>query len=367
MKDSYGRTIEYLRISVTDRCNLRCLHCMPPEGIPLMTHADILSYEEIAAVVREAAGLGIRKVRLTGGEPLVRPQLAALVAMLKEIPGIERLVITTNGILLKEQLPDLLAAGLDGVNFSLNAMDRESYKNFTGRDAFDAAMDGLHAALAAPDLSVKINCVPTKGREEQIVKLASLARDTRASVRFIELMPIGMGASLQGIDQASLISLLQNAYGQPLDNLERPEGVAPGEYRRPERQRRDDGGCPGDRTPKADPKRQDPEGLAERYTVPTGPAIYVRFPGFTSDVGFISAVSCRFCETCNRIRLTADGRLKSCLAFPAGEDVKAVLRSGGSSDDVRACIARCIESKPKQHNFGSQETEEQRLMSQIGG
>ena len=323
MKDSYGRTIEYLRISVTDRCNLRCLHCMPPEGVPLMTHADILTYEEIAAVVCEAAALGIRKVRLTGGEPLVRPQLHRLAGMLKEIPGIERVVLTTNGILLKEQLPDLLAAGLDGVNFSLNALDRESYEAFTGRDEFDAAMEGLHAALNAPDLSVKINCVPTKGREEQIVKLASLARDTRASVRFIELMPIGMGTSLQGIRREELLGLLCDAF-------EQPEGVATKE-------------------------------------LPAGPAAYVRFPGFVSDVGFISAVSCRFCETCNRIRLTADGKLKSCLAFPAGEDVKDVLRSGGAADDIRACIARCIENKPKQHNFGSNETEEQRLMSQIGG
>ena len=324
MKDRFGRTIEYLRISVTDRCNLRCLHCMPPEGVPLMAHADILTYEEIAVIVREAAGLGIRKVRLTGGEPLVRPHLAVLVGMLKDIPGIERLVLTTNGVLLKEQLPDLLAAGLDGINFSLNALDREAYEAFTGCDQFDAAMEGLHAALDAPELSVKINCVPTKGREEQILKLSSLARDTRASVRFIELMPIGRGSFLQGMDQAELQSLLQDAYGQPLAALDLPEGLS-------------------------------------------GPAAYVRFPGFASDVGFISAVSCRFCESCNRIRLTADGKLKSCLAFPAGEDVKAVLRSGGSVDEIRACIARCIDEKPKQHNFGSDETEEQRLMSQIGG
>lgn len=345
MKDKYGRTIEYLRISVTDRCNLRCLHCMPPEGVPLMSHADLLSYEEIAAVVREAAELGIRKVRLTGGEPLVRPHLAVLAAMLKEVPGIERLVLTTNGVLLKEQLPDLLAAGLDGVNFSLNALDREAYRAFTGRDEFDAAMEGLHAALAAPGLSVKINCVPTKGREDQIINLASLARDTRASVRFIELMPIGMGASLQGMGRKELMELLKSCYC--------PEGWRQGSTGGPS----DSEGMPGGALVTG------PRGATEV----SGPATYVRFPGFASDIGFISAVSCRFCESCNRIRLTADGRLKSCLAFPAGEDVKAVLRSGGSAEDVRGCIARCIESKPEHHAFGSQETEEQRLMSQIGG
>ena len=326
MKDKYGRTIEYLRVSVTDRCDLRCRHCMPPEGVPLMAHEDILSYEEIAAVVTEAAKLGVRKIRLTGGEPLVRPQLALLVKMLKSIPGIEQVVLTTNGVRLAQQLPDLLTAGLSGVNFSLNAMDREAYEAFAGRDRFDAAMAGLHAALDAPGLSVKINCVPTKGREEQVLKIASLARNTRASVRFIELMPIGMGAALKGIPKIELIDLLQKEYG-PLFH--------------------DETG-PGDRTPK-------------------GPAEYVHFPGFTSEIGFISAVSHRFCGECNRIRLTADGKLKSCLAFPAREDVKAILRGGAGEEALRESIVRCVQNKPKQHAFGCQETEEQRLMSQIGG
>lgn len=348
MKDKYGRTIEYLRVSVTDRCDLRCRHCMPPEGVPLMAHEDILSYEEIAAVVTEAAKLGVRKIRLTGGEPLVRPQLAVLVKMLKRIPGIEQVVLTTNGVRLAQQLPDLLTAGLSGVNFSLNAMDREAYEAFAGRDRFDAAMAGLHAALDAPGLSVKINCVPTKGREEQVLKIASLARDTRASVRFIELMPIGMGAVLKGIPKIELIDLLQKKYGPFSHDEAGPEGVAPGEYRRPERQRGDAGGCPGDRTPK-------------------GPAEYYRFPGFASDIGFISAVSHRFCGDCNRIRLTADGMLKSCLAFPAGEDVKAILRGGAGEEALRESIVRCVQNKPKQHAFGCQETEEQRSMSQIGG
>lgn len=329
MKDKYGRTIEYLRVSVTDRCDLRCRHCMPPEGVPLMAHEDILSYEEIAVVVTEAAKLGIRKIRLTGGEPLVRPQLAVLVKMLKRIPGIEQVVLTTNGVRLAQQLPDLLAAGLSGVNFSLNAMDREAYEAFAGRGCFDAAMAGLHAALDAPGLSVKINCVPTKGREEQVLKIASLARDTRASVRFIELMPIGMGSSLQGLNRDELFGLLKSCYC--------PEGAL---------------------------------AAGSRGTTPdsvSGPAEYVRFPGFTSEIGFISAVSHRFCGDCNRIRLTADGRLKSCLAFPAGEDVKAILRGGAGEEALRESIVRCIQNKPKQHAFGCQETEEQRSMSQIGG
>ena len=323
MKDKYGRTIEYLRISVTDRCNLRCLHCMPEEGVTLMQHADILSYEEIAVVAAEAAKLGIRRIRLTGGEPLVRPQLHKLAGMLKAVPGIETIVLTTNAVLLKEQLPQLIEAGLDGVNISLNAMDREAYLAFTGRDEFDRAMEGLHAALDRPGLKVKVNCVQAAGREEQLLKLASLARDTRAAVRFIELMPIGMGSRVKGIAKEDLLCLLSDRFGQPV-----PAG--------------------------SDNKVQ-------------GPAEYYRYDGFRSDIGFISAVSNCFCEKCNRIRLTADGKLKSCLAFPAGEDVRAILRSGADPQELRNAVIRCIESKPEHHSFGSSETEEGRLMSQIGG
>ncbi len=325
MIDGYGRTIEYLRISVTDRCDLRCLHCMPPGGVALMAHEDILSYEEIAAVAAQAAALGIRRIRLTGGEPLVRPQLHRLVAMLKAIPGIESVLLTTNAVTLKEQLSALLDADLDGVNISLNAMDREAYLAFTGRDCFAQASEGLQAALDAPQLKVKINCVPTAGREEQLLKLAALARDTRASVRFIELMPIGMGASLKGIARDDLLRLLSGRFGDP----EAREG-------------------------------SDPEKNIR------GPAEYLRFPGFQSEIGFISAVSHRFCEDCNRIRLTADGKLKSCLAFPAGEDVRAILR-GGREEEIKEAIVRCILSKPDHHQFGAARTEEQRFMSQIGG
>ncbi|MBP5749576.1 MAG: GTP 3',8-cyclase MoaA [Firmicutes bacterium] len=324
MKDNYGRTIEYLRISVTDRCNLRCVHCMPEGGVTLMGHEDILTYEEIAAVAAEAAELGIRRIRLTGGEPLVRPQLHRLVSMLKEIPGIEAVVLTTNAVLLKEQLPQLIEAGLDGVNISLNAMDREAYLAFTGRDEFERAMEGLQAALACPDLKVKVNCVPTEGREDQLLKLAALACDTRASVRFIELMPIGMGSSLKGLSKEELLPLLQKEFG-------------PGSWTE----------NPGSRV--------------------RGPAEYVRFPGFQSDIGFISALSNCFCENCNRIRLTADGRLKSCLAFPAGEDVRSILRNSGDPEEIRAAVERCILSKPEHHRFLENGTEEDRLMSQIGG
>ena len=288
-----------------------------------MRHADILSYEEIAAVARQAAETGIQRIRLTGGEPLVRPDLHRLIALLKDIPGIGTVVMTTNAVLLKAQLPQLLAAGLDGVNISLNAMDRDTYRAFTGRDEFEHAMEGLRAAIDCPDLRVKINCVPTEGREEQLLKLAALARDTRAAVRFIELMPIGAGMKVNGLAKDALLRLLTRAYGEA--------------------------------------QKQDDDDAVK------GPAVYFRFPGFRSDIGFISAVSRCFCESCNRIRLTADGKLKSCLAFPAGEDVRGILRNGGDPEEIRKAIIHCIQNKPAHHHFGSGGTEEDRMMSQIGG
>ena len=307
MRDNYGRTIEYLRISVTDRCNLRCIHCMPEGGVDLMRHEDILSYEEIAAVAAEAAKLGVRKIRLTGGEPLVRPHLHRLVALLKEIPGIETVVLTTNAVLLKDQLPDLQAAGLDGVNISLNAMDRASYRAFTGRDLFDPAREGLLIALDAPQLRVKVNCVPTKGREEQLLQLAELSRDTRASVRFIELMPIGCAASYEGISNDEVKRRLIDVYGQ---------GV-----------------------------KAEAEG--------GGPAEYMMFEGFRGKVGFISPISHSFCLQCNRLRLTCDGKLKLCLASLVSVDLKFLIRSGASDEDISATIIDAVKNKPSNHEFSS--------------
>ena len=355
MNDKHGRTIEYMRISVTDRCNLRCVHCMPRGGVTPLNHADILRYEEIAAVAQEAAKLGIRKLRITGGEPLVRPQLHRLVAMLKGIPGIDAVLLTSNGVLLKEQLPQLLEAGLDGVNISLNAMERDAYLAFTGRDEFERAMEGLHAALACPNLTVKVNCVLTEGREEQLLKLATLARDTRAAVRFIELMPIGMGARGKGLARNDMLKLLSDAFGQAIfaesEDCSSPKACHPSPSASHVSQ------------PCASPTVQHPE----RKDAPQGPAVHCRFAGFRSEIGLISALSERFCARCNRIRLTADGKLKSCLAYPAEEDARSLLRGGADSKALQAALICCIENKPLHHPFGLSKPQEERLMSQIGG
>ena len=204
LKDSFGRTIDYMRISVTDRCNLRCGYCMP-HGIKQKPMAEILRYEEIAFICAQAAGLGIDRFRITGGEPLVRKNCETLVSMLKRIPGVRQVALTTNGVLLAEQLDALLEAGIDAVNISLDTTDREQYKAITGMDELDRVLASIR--LAAGKLPVKINCVVQRGvNEDAPVHLATLARDLPADVRFIELMPIGMAKNLQTVPNAETLA-----------------------------------------------------------------------------------------------------------------------------------------------------------------
>lgn len=216
MNDQYGRHIHYLRVSVTDRCGLRCRYCMPEEGVEWLEHSRILSYEQIVRLVRAAAGLGIDTVRLTGGEPLVRKGLDKLVWAVKAIDGIRTVTLTTNGVLLAQQLPALRAAGLDGVNLSLDTLDRAQYAAITRRDLLPRALEGLEAALAAPGLKVKLNCVPMGDNDDQLVPLAALARDRALDVRFIELMPIGLGSTLPRRTQAEVLEQLEGAFGPAL-------------------------------------------------------------------------------------------------------------------------------------------------------
>lgn len=320
MKDSYGRSIDYMRISVTELCNLRCVHCMPSGGPP-PARERCMSLEQTIAVAKEAARLGVRRIRLTGGEPLMRKDLSLLIAQLRGIEGIEEVHLTTNGVLLAARLPELLEAGLSGVNISMNGTDAAGFRDFCGADLYGKAEEGLRAALAAEGLRVKVNCVPTEGREEDCVRLAETARTTAASVRYIELMPMGPGASLRGVDSASMLARLEEEYG--------PSSPLSG------------------------------EGLS-------GPAQYRSFEGFKSPVGFISAMTHRFCKDCNRIRLTCDGRLKGCLAFPAGFEVfEASERGDGPA--IRRALEGCIAAKPAGHAFESGAAEEDRCMSQIGG
>ena len=324
MFDGHGRSIDYLRVSITDRCNLRCVYCMPCEGVEWVEHTSILSYEELIRLCRIFASLGVRRVRLTGGEPLVRKGLDRIVRGVKAIPGIESVTITTNGVLLAEQLPALLDAGLNGINLSLDTLDREQFKRITRRDELDSALAGLKAALAVPGLNVKLTCVPMGDNDAQLVPLAALARDSRLSVRFIELMPIGLGSSLPRRTQAQVMEILEGAFGPALP-CERAEGAGPGQY--------------------------------------------VTFRDFQGKVGFISAMTHQFCGDCNRVRLTATGFLKTCLQYEAGVDLKALLDSGASDEALRSAMASAIARKPAAHHFteGREALDERRNMNQIGG
>ncbi len=256
LPDGMGRKIEYLRISVTDKCNLRCRYCMPAEGVPAVEHRELLTLEEIAYLVGILAEMGLKKVRLTGGEPLVRKNIEELVWQLHSTPGIRKVAMTTNGVLLEEMLPELVAAGLDAVNISLDTLDRERYTNITGRDCLQQVLKGLDAAVDR-DLQVKVNCVPSRELNgTDAVELATLAQDRPVDVRFIELMPIGQGKLFTGIPSEEILTRLTEKYGRA----------------------------------KALP--YDGEGPARYYT----------FHRFRGRVGFISPISHKFCGECNRIR-----------------------------------------------------------------
>ena len=328
MIDGWGRTIDYLRISVTDRCELRCVYCMPAEGIAKAGHADMLTYEELLRLARLFAEAGIRKVKLTGGEPLCRRGLEELTAGLKAVPGIECVTLTTNGIELASRAEALRRAGLDAVNVSLDTLDPALYERLTRRPWLDRALAGLDAALAA-GLPVKVNCVPAVP-EQKLWDVAELARARVRAVRFIEMMPIGLGRNFSGPDRAAVIARLEERFG-PL-------------------------------TPAAE-------------TLGNGPASYFAAAGFRGRLGFISAVSHRFCGECNRVRLTSEGYLLRCLQYDGGTDLRGPLRSGASDAALRALIGGAIAAKPDGHHFAcAAETppaaagpDESRNMSQIGG
>ena len=214
MKDRYGREIDYLRISITDRCNLRCIYCMPEEGICQTAHKEILTYDEIRRICRCMTALGIKKIKLTGGEPLTRKDSAVLVRMLKELPGIEKVTLTTNGILLKEQMAELAEAGIDNINISLDTLNTEAFKKITRREGLARVLEGLKEAMKYPQIGLKINCVPVLEDPENLINLAGIARDNPIHVRFIEMMPIGYGKEFRFCGEDEICSVLEGAYGK---------------------------------------------------------------------------------------------------------------------------------------------------------
>ena len=323
MLDRFRRNIEYLRISVTDRCNLRCRYCMPGHGVKKLRHGELLTYEELLRVVHVLARLGIRKVRLTGGEPLVRGGIVDFVRALKALPGIEHVAITTNGVLLPEMVEGLKAAGLDSVNVSLDALDGEVFAFLARRPLLPMVLQGLEALRMAGFQDVKLNCVPLAGvNDKDILRIAGLAKERPIKVRFIELMPIGCAfeAGLHGVPMTEVQLRLREAYGALL-----PLGQAGGLH---------------------------------------GPAEYFRIPGFRGQVGFIDAMEHKFCASCNRIRLTAEGFLKLCLHAGTGLAVKPLLR--GSDEQLEKAFSRAIFRKPAEHLFLA-ENGDMRYMYQVGG
>ena len=323
LRDQFGRRIEYLRVSVTDRCNFRCVYCMPAAGLPWLPKADLLSYEEIAETVRQIAALGLRRVRLTGGEPTIRPQLDRLVGLLRAAATLDDVSLSTNGVRLPELAPALRAAGLDRVNISADSLRPDRIARLARRDlGFDPVVAAT-AATAAGLGPVKLNVVVLRGvNDDEIADFARLTLDRPWHVRFIELMPVG---DLRGLTDAHVV---------PSDEvLARAAAVAPLE-------------------PASGPARGN------------GPAVYHRFAGAAGTIGVITPMSHTYCGSCNRVRLTADGRLRTCLFGDHEVDLRGPLRAG---EALAPHVRRALAEKPREHALLERRTGGLAALSQVGG
>ena len=325
-RDDFGRAINYLRVSVTDRCNLRCVYCMPAEGIEKRPTSEILSYEELSVVIRAAAELGISKVRLTGGEPLARIDLVDLVLMIASVPGIDDLSMTTNGTLLARHAAALAKAGLHRVNISLDTMRPDRFRQITRRDRLDDVWDGIEAARAAGLTPIKLNMVVVRGlNDDEIIDFARRTLTHGWHVRYIELMPIGANVdwASDGVVPIPEVRARIEAEAGPLEAVHGPQG--------------------------------------------NGPARYYRWPGSEGSIGFIGALSEHFCTSCNRLRLTADGRLRPCLMSTDEIDLRGPLRDGAGPEEIRALLEHAIDRKPQRHHLNEAAAPQDRTMAQIGG
>jgi cyclic pyranopterin phosphate synthase len=338
--DAYGRRIDYLRISVTHRSNLRCIYCMPEEGVPPMPHDEILSFEEIERFVESAAAEGISKIRLTGGEPLVRLGLVDHVRRISKVEGIESVAITTNGILLPRYAKDLVDAGLSRVNISLDSLDADVFRAISRGGEVSAVMAGIDAAFDAGMDPVKLNVVVVRRLEQDLLGFARLTMERPIHVRFIEYMPVGDDTGKGACSTGGTTGWTEADHVPSDELLERlaAEGRADGL---------------GELLPVV--RSAQPFGW--------GPATYYTFPGALGSIGVISPLSHHFCGECNRLRLTADGRLRRCLFSDEELDARAVLR-GGSEEELRELVREALRRKPERHE---QRPGTVRRMSQIGG
>jgi cyclic pyranopterin phosphate synthase len=324
--DDYNRRINYLRLSITDRCNLRCRYCMPEEGVGRIGHDDLLTYEEILRVVEVFARNGISKVRLTGGEPLVRKGAVDLVRGIGKIEGIQDLSLTTNGVLLGEYAADLAKAGLRRINISLDSLRPERFAYITRRDKFKEVWEGIQAALRQGLSPVKINVVAIQGfNDDEVGEFARLALTYPLHIRFIEFMPVGGGSDWHGEEGISSSQIMKEI--REIGEL-----------------------IPV--TPQAN------DGPAQRY--------YIK--GGKGEIGFISPVSSHFCAQCNRLRLTPDGRIRTCLFSDEEIDLKGVVRGSGGEAKVEETLHQALRAKPEGHHIGDTRFKKcQRGMHAIGG
>jgi cyclic pyranopterin phosphate synthase len=323
LQDQFGRRIEYLRISVTDRCNFRCVYCMPEEGMEWLPKSAILSYEEIAEVVRQLAPLGLRRLRITGGEPTIRPQIHELIRMLRAVPDITDIALSTNGVRLPEIAPMLREAGLDRVNMSVDSLRPDRIAVIARRNL---GFDPVRAACAAQDAGlapIKMNMVVMRGiNDDEIEAMARLTLEHPWHVRFIELMPVG---DLRALTWEHVV---------PSDEiLARLRAIAP-------------------LTPTAGPPRGN------------GPAAYYQWPDAAGSIGVITPMTHTYCESCNRVRLTADGRLRTCLFGDHEVDLRSPLRAG---EPLESHFRRALAEKPKEHQLLQMKIGGLRALSQVGG
>ena len=323
MKDKFGREIDYLRVSVTDKCNLRCIYCMGEKDNNFLKNDEKLTDDEIYRIVKESSELGIKKVRITGGEPLVRPDLVKIVSKINSIPGIEEIYLTTNGILLADMIDELAANGLKGVNISLDSLNEERFNKVTRLGKLNKVLEAIDKSIAL-GIKVKLNTVIVNDiNEDEIIDFVNLTKEKNIDVRFIELMPIGVAINYKGVTNEDVLKVISESYSDYEEVVRSKSG---------------------------------------------GPASYIKLKDAKGKIGFISAISNCFCEDCNRIRLTAEGFLKQCLHFDYGIDLKSKLRSGISDEELRKLIYDNIYDKPEKHLFlEKSDHKDLKFMNQIGG
>lgn len=326
LADAFHRPITYLRISVTDRCNLRCTYCMPEEGLPWINKSEILSFEEIAEIVRAAAKVGVRSIRITGGEPLIRQDLERLVAMIAAIPGIDDIALSTNGLLLADQVVGLKKAGLTRANISLDTLREDRFQAISRRPGLHRVLEGIDAAFAAGLGPIKLNCVVMRGQnDDEVAAFAEMTRARAVAVRFIEMMPVHENVG----DHAS-------EYVSATEILDRIRAI-------------------GDLHPVDGPPGN-------------GPARYYAFDGAAGSVGVISPLSHDYCDTCNRVRLSADGRLKLCLFGDHFIDLRTPVRDHAGEDALISILRGSMYVKPERHHLDIGTTASaMRALSEIGG